>query len=286
MTTSTKNGNQGQNNNTEKKGGTLSSADALQLLFSTANAQGLEHDRVNPARVVELKKTLGRWKRPKIITTPKGVILQGADYVAALAAAPNVEAEVDIDRTGTTSRRELKKPATPVEALTKAGIQDAAFKLAVWRGLREGATSNPEADTPKQLVEKLADPAFLKPFEALKAPYDAVSSQGVAKAGRLRSKIAFAAFHLAYAANPKVIVQLYSDFIAGKAPAGSPLEKLLHAARHDNINSGSGRRPFMLKASILLAAQLAGEKVERASADPAKGEKAVQIFLSQTQGNA
>jgi hypothetical protein len=41
----------------------------------------------------------------------------------------------------------------------------------------------------------------------------------------------------------------------------------------------------MLKASILLQAQLAGEKVDRAFADEAKGSEAVAVFLGQ-QGNA
>ena len=41
----------------------------------------------------------------------------------------------------------------------------------------------------------------------------------------------------------------------------------------------------MLKASILLAAQLAGEKVDRALADEARGAEVVSIFLRQG-GNA
>lgn len=273
---------QHSNEKTEK----LSSTDALQLIFTTANAVGVEHESINPAKVVELKKTLGRWKRPSILTTPRGVVLRGVNYLAALAGVGGVETEVIIDRTGEAPKRELKKSLSLVESLTKAGVSDAAFKLAVWRGLKEGEQHNPGAETARQLVEHLTEPRFAQAFEGLKAAYDSVSAVGVAKAGRLRSKIVFAAFQLAFHANPKVIVGLYSDFIAGKAKAGSPLEKLLYAARHDNINSGSGRRPFMLKASILLAAELAGEKIERAIADETQGQKVVQVFLSQATGTA
>ena len=272
------------NTNTNKTEKITSSA-ALQLIFTTANAAGLEHERINPERVVELTKTLGRWKQPHIVTTPKGVVVRGIDYLAALAGAGKVEAEVDIDRTATATRKEQKKPSSLVEQLTKSGIQDAAFKLAVYRGLKEGEQHNPEPETPRQLVDHLADPKFLTAFESLKAPYDLISSKGVAKATRVRSKIAFSAFLLAYHASPKTIVQLYTDFLSGKVKEGTPLEKLLHAVRHDNINTGSGRRPFMLKASILLAAQLAGEKVERALADEARGAEVVSIFLRQG-GNA
>src|SRR5262245_12098544 len=114
----------GNEKTTEK----LTSSQALQLIFTTANATGLEHERINPTRVVELTKTLGRWKQPPtIVTTPKGVVIHGVDYLAALAGAGKVEADVVIDRTGSAARREQKKPTSLVQQLTKAGIQDAAF---------------------------------------------------------------------------------------------------------------------------------------------------------------
>ncbi len=273
--------NHTSNEKTEK----LTSSAALQLIFTTANATGLEHERINPAHVVELTKTLGRWKAPKIVTTPRGVVIHGVDYLAALAGAGKVEAEVGLDRTPSTSRKEQSKPTSLVQQLTKSGIQDAAFKLAVYRGLKEGEQNNPEAESPKQLGDHLSDHRFLTAFEALKAPYDLISAKGLSKASRVRSKIAFSAFLLAYHSHPKAVIQLYTDFLSGKAKEGSPLEKLLYAVRHDNINTGSGRRPFMLKAAILLAAQLAGEKVERALADEARGQEVVSIFLSQG-GNA
>jgi len=274
--------NHTSNEKTEK----LTSADALQLIFTTANASGLEHERINPTHVVELTKTLGRWKQtPKIVTTPRGVVIHGVDYLAALAGAGRVEAEVVIDRTASAPRREQRKPTSLVEQLTKAGIQDAAFKLAVYRRLKEGEQNNPETESPKQLVDHLSDPKFLVAFESLKAPYDLISTKGLGKVTRVRSKIVFASFLLAYHANPKLVVQLYTDFLSNKVKEGSPLEKLLYAAKHDNINTGSGRRPFMLKASILLAAQLAGEKIERALADEVRGQEVVSIFLAQ-HGNA
>lgn len=266
------------NGNVEK----LNTKTALELIFATANASSLEHQRINPARVQELSKTLGRWKRrPHIVATPRGVVLEGIDAVAAVAAANDTEVEVSIDRTASGTRREARKATSLVEQLTRAGITHSAFKLAVWRGLREGEEANPGDASPRELVAQLSDPKFVRAFEDLLAPYELISARGISKASRVRSKIAFAAFLLAYHANPKKIIEYYTDFLSGKAKEGSPLEKLLHAVRTDNINTGSGRRPFMLKASILLRAQLAGDTVERAFADEKAGGEAVAIFKAQ-----
>jgi len=273
----------GNNNQNVEK---ITSKDALNLIFATANAPGLEHQRINPEKVSELSRTLGRWKqRPSILTTPRGVVLKGVDYLAAMAEAGKAEAEVVIDRSGSTGKREARQPSSLTEQLRRHGIQEAPFKLAVWRAVREGMEVNPGEETPRQLVDRLSEDSFAQAFEALHAPYEMISSKGVGKATRVRSKLAFAAFLLAYHANPKRVTQLYTDFLAGKVKEGSPVEKLLNAVRHDNINTGSGRRPFMLKAAILLKAQLAGDTVERAVADEVEGQKVVEIFRRQS-GNA
>ncbi len=266
---------------------TMNSKTALDLIFATANASSLEHQRINPVRVQELSQTLGRWKRrPHIVATPRGVVLEGIDAVAALAVAGDKEVEVIIDRTAAGTRREPKQATSLVEQLGKAGVENAAFKLAVWRGIREGEQANPGDGSFRELVASLSDLKFVRAFEDLLAPYELISSKGISKASRVRSKIAFAAFLLAYHANPKKIIEYYTDFLSGKVKEGSPLEKLLHAVRTDNINTGSGRRPFMLKASILLRAQLGGDTVERATADEKAGQEAVSIFRAQAAGNA
>ncbi len=266
------------NGNVEK----LNSKSALELIFATANASSLEHQRINPGRVQELSKTLGHWKRrPHIVATTRGVVLEGIDAVAAIAASNNTEVEVSIDRTASGTRKEAKHATSLVEHLTRAGITHSAFKLAVWRGLREGEEANPGDASPRELVAALSDLKFVRAFEDLLAPYELISAKGLSKASRVRSKIAFAAFLLAYHANPKKIIEYYTDFLSGNVKAGSPLEKLLNAVRTDNINTGSGRRPFMLKASILLRAQLAGEIVDRAFADEKAGSEAVNAFRSQ-----
>jgi len=277
----------GTNKTSNEKTEKLNSVDAMQLIFATANAPGLEHQRIDPVRAKELSKTLGAWNKPKVVTTPRGVIIEGADYLAALAVSEGKEVEVLMDRTGRANRRARREPSTLIESLERAGITNAAFKLAVWRCLGEAKENNPVEDGPRVLVDKLADPHFLKAFEALHAPYELIQARAAGpKASRVRSKIAFSAFLLAYHSNPKKVVEMYSSFLSGKVEeGGSPLGKLLHAVRTDNINTGSGRRPFMLKAAILLRAALTGDTVGRAAVDVERGQKAVQIFAHQL-GNA
>lgn len=259
----------------------LTSTEAMNLIFATANAPGFEHQRIDPVRAKELSRTLGAWNRPEIVTTPKGVIIDGADYLAALAVSGK-EAEVSIDRTASAPRRARRQPSTLIQSLERAGIQNAAFKLAVYRCLAEARQNNPTEEGPRVLVEKLSDPQFVKAFEGLHAPYELIQARAAgSKSSRVRSKIAFSAFFLAYHANPKRVVTMYTDFISGKVDPASPLGKLLYAVRHDNINTGSGRRPFMLKAATLLAAALAGDRVDRAVVDEERGQKAVSVFHAQ-----
>lgn len=268
---------------TNEKIETLSSNDALEFIIATANAPSLEHQRINPDRVRELASTLGAWNRPKIVATRTGVIIQGADYLAALVASGS-KAEVVLDRGGKATRRPKTEASSLVETLERAGVQHAAFRLAVYRGVREAGEANPKEEGPRQLAERLSDQKFAKAFEALHAPYEMISPKSAgSKASRVRSKIAFAAFLLAYHANPKLVVKLYTDFLSGSVEKDTPVAKLLHAVRTDNINTGSGRRPFMLKAAVLLKAQLEGEHVDRAVADEVRGQEAVSGFLG---GNA
>lgn len=273
-----------QNQNRIEK---LSSNEALRLIFSTTNTPSVEHPRINPERVDELSKSLGRWKRPKIVTTPRGVVLEGLDHLAALASSGK-SVEVEIDRTGKGTRRSRARfePVSLASQLERMGVTNAAFKLAVWRGVCEAVENNPKEGSTKETATALTNPKFVQAFDALYKVYDGVRDVQGGKATRVRSKIAFAAFALAYQSHPKRVAGLYAEFLSGKVEEGKPIEKLLHAVRTDNINTGSGRRPFMLKAAVLLAAQLSGEKVERAVADEEEGSKVVQIFRGQLGGNA
>ena len=254
---------------------TIGSNEALQLIFSTLNAPDVERERSNPGRVAGLARTFGRWKRtPRITVTDTGVVTQGLDYLGAIAAAGR-PTEVEVEH-GTTPRRS-KIASSLVVLLVRAGVEDAAPKLAIYRCVAEAFGYEQYKVTVGSVLKVIKSKAFDNAYEELSAVLESVGTLG-ARPTRVRSKIAFGAFLCAWNASPRKVRDLYASFLRGELDQSTALGKLLHAVRTDNINTGSGRRPFLVKAAVLIDAQLHNKTVDRASSNAVAASETLAKF--------
>lgn len=259
---------------------TITSNEAVRLIFSTLSAPDVEHEPALPSRVGALARTFGRWRhKPEVRITEGGVVTKGLDYLGAIAAAGG-EAEVEVER-GVSAKRS-KARLTTAALLERRGIDDAAPKLAIWRCVAEAFGYSPRS-TVAEIAKVIRSEPFDNAYEELSAVLETVPTAG-SRPTRVRSKIAFGAFLVAWQSSPRKVRDLYASFLKGELDQSTPVGKLLHAVRTDNINTGSGRRPFLTKAAILIDAQLHNRTVERATSSLVQSAEAMARFQSAFEG--
>lgn len=255
---------------------TVTSNEAFRLIFATLSAPDVQKERPSPKRTAALARTIGRWRQPPHISiTDDGIVVQGIDALGALVATGK-SGELEIERGVKAKRRGRATNAPLTDQLEDAGVDNAAPKLAVWRCLAEAFQLDQKIGM-AQLAKQLRARAFTEAFEELSAVLETTATTGT-RPTRVRSKIAFGAFFAAFHAAPKKVRDLYAQFLVGELDQSTPVGKLLHAVKTDNINTGSGRRPFLLKAAVLIDAQLQGESVERATSSEGAGSEALAKF--------
>jgi len=110
----------------------LNQEKAMEMLFRASNSVAVKKPRINPAHVQELAKDIEKWKEAKVVTTPDGLILEGIDYVAAVAKTGK-EAVIDLDSSGTPRRARRGSRQVPALSAVHEAVkfEAAANKLAI-----------------------------------------------------------------------------------------------------------------------------------------------------------
>lgn len=252
---------------------TVNSGEAIKLILTTLKHPHVQKETPSASRVAALSRSFGKWRRPHVSITSDGVIVKGIDYLAAVAASGK-SVELEVERNVETRFDSPRQPLTV--QLERAGIENVAGKLAIWRCLADAFGWDQRSPAAK-IAKTIRSHAFTEAWEALSAVLESVPTTG-SRPTRVRSKIAFGAFFVAYHASPTKVMKLYEEFVKGELDSSTPVGKLLEAVRHDNINTGSGRRPFLVKAAILLDAQLKQKSVDRATSSETAGAEPIEHF--------